>query len=131
MKLFGGTIQTLEKSLDYSTAKNRAIADNISNVDTPHYKAKDIRFKDVLDSTMHRSTETKRTHDKHIQFNNREHLNYSIHSRKGTLYNHNGNNVDIDKEMSELAKNQIYYQALVDRINDKFGNIQAVVRGGS
>lgn len=47
------------------------------------------------------------------------------------MYSHNGNNVDIDKEMAELAENQIYYNGLVDRINGKFGSLQTVIRGGN
>lgn len=46
-------------------------------------------------------------------------------------YNHNGNSVDIDKEMTELAENQIYYQALVERINGKFNSIKSVLNGGN
>lgn len=125
MKLFGGTFQTLEKSLDYATAKNRTISSNIANVDTPNFKAKDVVFKDVLNQSI----EAKRTHVKHLPFST-DHQSFHTISRKNTLYNHNGNNVDIDKEMAELAKNQIYYQSLVDRIGGKFGSIQTVIRGG-
>lgn len=72
----------------------------------------------------------KRTHDKHIPFAN-EATQFPIKSKRNSTYNNNGNNVDVDKEMSELAKNQIYYQGLVDRLNGKFGVIQTVLRGGN
>jgi flagellar basal-body rod protein FlgB len=45
-------------------------------------------------------------------------------------YNENGNSVDIDKEMADLAANQIYYNALTERINGKFSTLQNVIRGG-
>jgi flagellar basal-body rod protein FlgB len=32
--------------------------------------------------------------------------------------------------MAELAKNQLYYQTLVQRINGKFNSIKMVVKGG-
>lgn len=131
LNLFGGTIQALEKSLDYSASKNRVISNNIANIDTPHYKAKNVSFKKVLNDTVQDSLQSKRTHEKHFSFNENEHQNYQINERKNTMYNHNGNNVDVDKEMSELAKNQIYYQAVVDRLNGKYRDIQTVIRGGS
>lgn len=131
MDLFSGTIQALEKSLDYSTAKNRTISNNIANVDTPHYKAKSVAFKDVLSDTMSKNIQTKRTHEKHYSFNGSENQNFLVREQRNTMYNHNGNNVDVDKEMAELAKNQIYYQAIVDRLNGKFRGIQTVIRGGS
>lgn len=130
MNLFGGTIQSLEKSLDYSTAKNRTISNNIANVDTPNYKAKSVVFKNVLANTMNESAQTKRTHPKHFSFQENADQSYVIRENKHTMYNHNGNNVDIDQEMAELAKNQIYYQAIVDRLNGKFRNIENVIRGG-
>ncbi|WP_099158091.1 flagellar basal body rod protein FlgB [Virgibacillus ndiopensis] len=131
MDLFGGTFQTLEKSLDYATAKNRTISNNIANVDTPNYKAKDVVFKNVLNDAISSSIEAKRTNTKHIAFDNESmQHSYRIISKNNTMYNHNGNNVDVDKEMSELAKNQIYYQGLVDRINGKFSSLQTVIRGG-
>lgn len=131
MNLFGGTIQTLEKSLAYSTAKNRTIAQNIANVDTPNYKSKNVSFKNVLANTMSGSIQNKRTHPQHFTFQKDTDQSYIITENKNTMYSHNGNNVDVDKEMAELAKNQIYYQAVIDRINGKFSNMEKVIRGGS
>ncbi|MEC5422699.1 flagellar basal body rod protein FlgB [Virgibacillus sp. C22-A2] len=131
MTLFGSTIHTLEKSLDYASTKNQTISNNISNIDTPNYKAKDVVFKNELNEAMSNRVEAKRTHSKHIPFDQSAYTSYQITTNKNTNFNHNGNNVDVDKEMAELAKNQIYYQALVDRINGKFGSLQTVIRGGS
>jgi len=130
MDLFGKTFNTLEQSLQYSSAKNKVISTNISNVDTPNYKAKDVMFKKTLNEALQNKMPTKLTNDRHISFNNDMRLPYQEFTKGHTSYNHNGNNVDIDKEMSELAKNQIYYQGLVDRMNDKFNNLQTVIRGG-
>lgn len=131
MDLFGGTISTLEKSLQYASAKNQTISNNIANVDTPNYKAKDAVFKDILNDSMSTSVQAKKTHEKHLSFNGTSDSSYQIITKNNTSYNSNGNNVDVDKEMAELAKNQIYYQALVDRINGKFGSLQKVLQGGS
>ncbi|GAB3067376.1 flagellar basal body rod protein FlgB [Virgibacillus ainsalahensis] len=133
MDLFGGTIRTLENSLDYATAKNRIISGNIANVDTPNYKAKDVSFKNVLNDVKSSSFQAKKTHSEHLSFiqNPQTQTPYKITTNNNTVYSHNGNNVDIDKEMTELAKNQIYYQGLVDRMNGKLGSLQTVIRGGN
>ncbi|MUV39970.1 Flagellar basal body rod protein FlgB [Lentibacillus sp. JNUCC-1] len=131
MSLFGGTIKTLEHGLDFASAKNKAISNNIANVDTPHYKAKNVQFKDELHKFMDEPLAAKRTHPKHLTFSaGNPQQPYRTSNNSQTVYNHNGNNVDIDKEMAELAKNQIYYQALIDRLNGKFGSLQTVIRGG-
>lgn len=128
MQLFGPTMQTLERSLDYASKQNQAISDNIANVDTPNYKAKEVVFKDVLGQTV-KEMEGKRTHAKHIAFGSSASA-YTTKTNHATTFNHNGNNVDIEKEMTASAKNQIYYQSMVDRLNGKFGTLQTVIRGG-
>ncbi|KPH77020.1 MULTISPECIES: flagellar basal body rod protein FlgB [Bacillaceae] len=131
MDLFGSTIRTLENSLDYASTKNRVISNNIANVDTPNYKAKDVVFKNILDDAIQSNLEAKKTNDKHLSFHSESNSTYRVITKNNTIYNHNGNNVDIDKQMSDLAKNQIYYNSLVDRMNGKFNSIRTVVRGGN
>ncbi|HEY4600132.1 MAG TPA: flagellar basal body rod protein FlgB [Cerasibacillus sp.] len=127
--IYGKTFEALGKSLDYAIRRNDQIAANVANVDTPNYKAKDIAFKDILNEKLGSSLPAKRTHEKHLPFHTETHT-YRTFKKKNLQYNHNGNNVDIDKEMANLAKNQIYYQGLVDRINGKFTDLQTVIRGG-
>lgn len=131
MNLFGSTFQTLEHSFDYATAKNKTLANNIANVDTPNYKAKDVAFKDILADELNGSTKTKQTQPEHISTDHQLHNKFQSYAKSDVNYNHNGNNVDMDKEMTSLAKNQLYYQSLVERMNDKFHDLQTVVRGGS
>jgi flagellar basal-body rod protein FlgB len=129
LKLFSHTFNILEQGLEYSSLKQKVISHNIANVDTPNYKAKEVHFKAELNRAI-RSLEAHRTHPKHFEFKNVLHSNFSVTTRNDVIYNHNGNNVDIDKEMSDLAANQIYYNALVERLNGKFNSLKNVIRGG-
>ncbi|NBJ68409.1 MULTISPECIES: flagellar basal body rod protein FlgB [Clostridia] len=131
MSLFSGTIQTLEQSLNYASTKNRAISSNLANLDTPNYKAKDVTFKNYLLKELSQPLQAKRTNSKHFGFHGEaQPAGFKTIRQHATSYQHNGNNVDVDKEMADLAKNQIYYQALVDRINGKFGSLQTALKGG-
>nr|WP_144920144.1 flagellar basal body rod protein FlgB [Paenibacillus bovis] len=128
MNLFSNNISLLEKGLDYSALKNKTIAQNIANVDVPNYKKKTVSFKEVLaDSTKH--IDTYRSDPRHFPISLKN-SSPTIQTSTNWQYHHNGNNVDIDKEMSDLATNQIYYQALVERINGKFSTLQNVIKGG-
>ncbi|WP_186577478.1 flagellar basal body rod protein FlgB [Aquibacillus kalidii] len=131
MSFFGNTVNSLERALDYSSVKNKTISNNIANVDTDNYKAKSVVFKDALSKEMNSTFVAKRTNVKHIPFQSSSlEGSFRVVTDKGSTYNHNGNNVDIDKEMTELAENQIYYQAIVDRLNGKFNSLQTVLKGG-
>jgi len=40
-----------------------------------------------------------------------------------------GNNVDVDIEMADLAKNNIYYNAMVRQIGDYMSSLKSVIAG--
>lgn len=124
----------LQNALSASSTRQKTIANNIANIDTPNYKAKKTIFTHELNRAMeNEKIKSYRTDHRHIPFKH-EHLSGEsaiVVTRKDTQMNHNGNNVDIDVEMAELAKNQIYYNALIDRLNGRFNSIRTVLgRGG-
>src|SRR5690625_1854818 len=80
LNLFDHTIQTLEKSLAYSSAKNRTIANNIANVDTPNFKAEKVEFKNVLTDVVNGKIENKRTHSKHFSFQEKDRKSTRLNS---------------------------------------------------
>lgn len=127
--LFSNTITALEKGLNYSALKQKVISNNIANVDTPNYKAKDVSFKHVFDQEKTKVIGAYRTNVRHIPFQSSP-SNLPIVVQKNVQYNHNGNSVDLDKEMSSLATNQIYYNALIERISGKFNSLETVIKGG-
>ncbi|WP_174735001.1 flagellar basal body rod protein FlgB [Mesobacillus harenae] len=130
MKLFSGSISTLENALNYSSLKQKVISQNIANVDTPNYKAKDASFKASFDEALGRSLSANRTDLRHIEFKQHPVSQARITSQNNVQYNHNGNSVDLDKEMTDLAENQIYHNAVIERISGKFNSLQSVIRGG-
>ncbi|MFC0558611.1 flagellar basal body rod protein FlgB [Halalkalibacter alkalisediminis] len=131
MDLFGSsTIKSLERGLEGAQLRQKAISNNIANVDTPNYNAKQVSFKHTLSEAMNASNmKAHRTNDQHVEFTTTKRSPVVVTNR-GTMYNHNQNNVDIDLEMAELAKYQIYYNALIDRINGSFNSLQTVIKGG-
>lgn len=131
MGLFNSsTFQNLENGLNGAALEQKAISNNIANVDTPNYKAKRTAFQHTLNEAIQtQHIQANRTNQKHIEFGG-PHAEAHVREDNSTMYNHNGNNVDIDKEMSNLAKNQIYYNALTDRLSGKFGSLKTAVRGG-
>jgi flagellar basal-body rod protein FlgB len=129
MKLFGSIITQLERGLDYSASKGKAISQNIANIDTPNYKAKNVSFKEVFASTQANSLEAYKTDARHINFKSNT-THSGVFNYPNLRYRQDGNSVDMDKEQADLAANQIYYNAVVDRINGKFNTLQNVIKGG-
>ena len=129
VNLFGGTISSLENGLSYATLKNKAISQNIANVDTPNYKTKEVSFKDVFSDAKKATISAYRTDVRHYDFKI-EIGNNGIYSNENFRTRPNGNAVNMDAEQAKLAENTIYYNALVDRIGSKFSTLNNVVKGG-
>lgn len=121
-------INVLDKAADASYLRNEAIANNISNVDTPGYKRVDVDFQSVLASEIGKSKYV--SLDKKIKDVHLSHLDVSAETDMSSYqysYRLDGNNVDIDTENVELAANQITYQALVDSMGQEFTRIKSVM----
>lgn len=94
----------IHKALDASWTRNEAIAQNIANIDTPGYKRKTVSFEEQLRDAMDKNDFKKSDIDKlEIKV---------VEENKSLKQRLDGNNVDIDMEMSELAKNSIRYSVL-------------------
>ncbi len=130
MSLFSGTIATLEAALSYSALKQKVIAQNIANADTPNYKAKDVRFQTAFQNSVNTIIEAKRTDYRHLPFSNRPPAPGIVTTKRHLSYHHNGNSVDVDKEMADLATNQIYYYSVADLLGGKFQSLHSAIRGG-
>jgi len=129
MNIFSNTIQHLEQGLDYSSVKQKVISNNIANVETPGYKARKVHFNDVLNQEVQK-LKAYRTDHRHFEFSNSNLVPYKITMNRKSSYLSNENSVDIDREMSEMAQNQIYYNTLIDRLNGKFNSLKTVIKGG-
>ncbi|WLR43546.1 flagellar basal body rod protein FlgB [Bacillus carboniphilus] len=128
MNLFSNTALALENAVNYSNTRQKVLSNNIANADTPGYKSKKVVFQSTLQSELV-AIKAARTDGRHLQFNKTE-GSFRIVSNNDSSYSHNGNNVDIDEEMSNLAKNQIYYHALVERLSGKYNSLNSIIRGG-
>ncbi|MEY9866283.1 flagellar basal-body rod protein FlgB [Peribacillus sp. B2I2] len=130
MELFSNTFQSLENALNYSNTKQKVISQNIANSDTPNYKAKEVDKTQSFKAELEDSLESYRTDERHFTFNSEGSHVSPIVTQKNVQYNNNGNSVDVDKEMTDLAANQIYYNAVTDRLSGKFQSLENVIRGG-
>src|SRR2546426_9264980 len=97
----------LEGLLSWTSKRQQALASNVANLDTPGYRAKDYTFESELSSSLAMIT----TSDKHISpF---QETSSARVFDVGTTEKPNGNNVDIDRELTEITKNGLEYITLV------------------
>ena len=123
----------LQKALDASWLRNQVISNNIANVDTPNYKAYKVEFEDLLKDAMRkRDFKVPTENPKHIPIANDslDRLSPRITRDRSTKARVDGNNVDIDVQTANLAKNTIMYMALVDQLSARLARLRTVINEG-
>jgi len=129
--LFSDTAPGLmKKSLNMMSTRQSLISSNISNVDTPGFKASDIDFqaqlRDALGSKG--SLNMRTTNSKHIGPSNSNIKDLAPDPfEEDAVAKSNGNNVDIDNEMAKMAENQIMYNATVQLMMKRGSSIRAAI----
>jgi flagellar basal-body rod protein FlgB len=106
----------LEQILKTSTFRHKVLASNIANVDTPGYKAKDVTFKEAMNS---QSMGLSITNSTHIPGSNQPKEVGGMTAVERSPWD-DGNNVALDMEMANLTENALLYQAGVTLLTKKF-----------
>lgn len=136
MKLLNtASFQRMEAALYTAEARQRVISNNIANAETPNFKRSELLFEEIIANTMNESNrlEGKRTNDRHIPIG----VNRSIVPAAQLETDHltamnptTNNNVDLDAEMTLLAKNQLNYNLYVQQVNHDLSMMRIAITGG-
>ena len=131
--LFGSN--AVEKSLDASIKRNEVIAQNIANVDTPGYNRKTVSFEEQLSDAISQKDRFigRRTDPRHIPIGGSSVDDVQIRvteDNKSLDMRLDGNNVDIENEMAQMAENNIRYEVLIQRMSGMLNKMRSVIREG-
>jgi flagellar basal-body rod protein FlgB len=128
--------QRLERSVDAAALRQKVIANNVANIDTPYFKRSDVQFEELLqkelDAVKSPAFTTYRTHSKHFPLGTigqQTEIRPQVISDETSTMNNNQNNVDIDYEMSLMAKNQLYYNMMVQQVNYDIKHLRTAIGG--
>ncbi|MEW6201965.1 MAG: flagellar basal body rod protein FlgB [bacterium] len=125
----------VRKAIDAATLRQKVYSHNIANVDTPHYKRSEVNFEDTFKQALERTPRRLvgfKTDGQHIPINPpTDPLNVQpgIWRENDMFYRSDDNNVDIDVEMAEVAKNELKFNSLVESLNRKIRRLNLSIRG--
>ncbi|GCD08980.1 flagellar basal body rod protein FlgB [Clostridium tagluense] len=122
------TYNLLKKSMDASALRSKVIANNIANINTKGYKKFYVTFEDTLNDSMGEDT-LKTDNNKHMQTGSTS-SDISVKKDESTSMRQDGNNVDIDSEMTNQAANTLMFNALVKQVNSKNSLTSYIIGGG-
>ncbi len=124
------SVNLLEKGVSASWLRNEVITNNIVNADTPGFKVSEVRFEDIMAKSVGNdgSLKLRVTNEKHMP--GIEHIDSvapEVVKDDTTSTGMDDNNVDIEHEMVELAKNTIEYYTLVSKVNSEFRKLDTAI----
>lgn len=132
--LFDKTMTSLERSLNLRSMNQKLIVSNIANMDTPRYKA----FKMMVDENMQDAAQggppltMTRTQAGHLNTtgNRMEPGRVARVESNDLSLRGDGNTVELDTEMANLAENTLKYNTATRIISNKFKLLKDVIKGG-
>ena len=117
------TATALSKTLDAAASRQKAIANNIANVETPGYKRHSVSFEDELRRVLDYKTGNaiRQGLQKLAPMDNLDTLSPS---------RLDGNNVNIDVEISDLARTSLKFKAVATLLENKSAMLRAAITEG-
>ncbi|WP_019531720.1 flagellar basal body rod protein FlgB [Dasania marina] len=130
---FSNALGVHEAALGLRTKRAEVLASNLTNVDTPNYKARDIDFKSALKSQLAmtgNAASMKATNSKHFGVAQGQGVTaLDLKYRVPLQPSLDGNTVDEQSEMSRFAKNTMDFQASFQFLNGKFKGLSKAIKG--
>jgi flagellar basal-body rod protein FlgB len=123
------------ESLNQRSRRNEVITANIANAETPGYRAFGYDFEKQLQdlAKMNEPIAVKVTNPRHLKNNFTQadgSMKPDVYVRPTESVDQDGNTVDMDTEMAQLAQNQILFRTAVETLNRKIGTLKYAINGG-
>ncbi|MDY7219702.1 flagellar basal body rod protein FlgB [Denitrificimonas sp. JX-1] len=129
-----GALGFYQQALSLRHERQKVLASNIANADTPNYKARDMDFSQELSRAVEqaepRPVQLMTTSERHISP-----LNHSSGLRAAELLYRvpaqpslDGNTVDMDSERAQFADNAVRYQSSLVMINSRIKSLKSAMQ---
>lgn len=124
-------MHVLERALDAATLRQRTIAHNIANINTPGFKRQEVSFEAQLSRVLglEPRVSLSRSSSRHLPAAG-EDLAPEVSRDSATTMRTDGNNVDIDREMVNLAQNSLNFNLAAQQLNARLAMLRYVINEG-
>jgi flagellar basal-body rod protein FlgB len=129
--LFGSTnIPVLTEVLNFTQARQGVLAGNIANVNTPGYRLRDLSqaaFQDKLKEAIHLAKESDRPMSPGVAHSEAGDPMRGVRESLENILYHDDTNIDLEKQVSEITKNQLLHNFALTVMTDQFGLLQQAI----
>lgn len=120
MKDFNDELDMMGKLLDAAALRQRVIAGNLANVNTPNFRRYDVEFEDVFNEAV-----------KGGNIDRAREIQPRVVQDEGGAVKEDGNNVVLEREIGDLMKNSLYFETLTQMLTKKIDGLRNAIAGRS
>ncbi len=144
------TSQVINKALDGLSRRHEATSSNLANAETPGYQRRQVSFEGALDEAIQKAHQRNKppspqadndadlpmkvTSPMHFKIGTGastvEEINPEIETTEDVQYKNDGNSVDLETEMAQLAKNTEHYIALTKFSGIRNRTLRSIINNG-
>jgi len=125
------TLNAIEGYMDRLSQRQKIVSSNISNIDTPGFRTKEIKFHATIDELMAEPVEGKLrlTRERHIDAEPFDPPSM-VFQPQGLIERADRNNVDIDWEMMKMSETSIGYSMMTQMLRGKYQKLTTSINEG-
>ena len=127
MKSIQDHLKFHSEALALRSQRNEILASNIANAATPNFKAKDLKFDEMLNAKLGLGE---------LQTSDFRHMRVSIGAteegigfRQNVTPSQDGNTVELHVEQMQFSENVMRYQTSLEFLNRKIAGLKSAIKG--
>jgi len=130
MEIYSKIFDRLEYYMSLTNLRHDILSANIANAETPNYKPFDLVFTDIFNGPETGETiPIKITNENHLKLTSLSSMPRLVVTYPLTI-GQDGNWVDIDYQMAQLAENTLKYEIAAKLIAKKFSQLKLAINEG-
>jgi flagellar basal-body rod protein FlgB len=106
----------LKAGIKAETLRQKAISNNIANLQTPGYRRTDVKFEELLAKAMEQAGGA-----------DPKNLNPVLYQPKQNPINSNGNDVSLESEIGQMVKNTLRHTTYIRLLNKKYSEVSLAI----
>lgn len=131
MNLFGSTtIPVLGEVLNFAQSRHGVLTGNIANVNTPGYRTRDLSeqaFQSTLKDAIEQSRRGSESISPGLASSRAGDPMRSVRASLENILYHDDTNIDLEKQVAEITKNQVLHNFALTVMTDQFALLESAI----
>ena len=124
------TIPALQEVIGFAQARHTLLAGNVANAGTPGYQTRDLSL-DTFQERLREAIDTQRNENEPISpgliGDRNDHPMHEVRESLKHITFHDGSDVSMEHQVTELAKNQFMHNLAVSIMSSQFRMLQTAI----